>query len=311
MVPALSVILTTDTYETIRPVVACLRRQTVRDRIELVIVAPEGTPLPPPVEETEGLGGVCVVRVDDVETFGAGRAAGVRAASAPIVVIGETHTYAHPGWAEALLAAHTGTWAIVVPGLGNANPGTVLSWAVFLLDYGRWMAGLPAGETDLAPTHNSSFKREMLLELGPALDSALAHGDEMAVYCRGRGHRAYFEPTARIDHLNITRLGAWLEERFLAGLLIGGRRAARWSWPRRMLYFAASPLVPPLLLFRLRHALRLARRQAQMPAGTMAAVLLGLAVWGVGEAWGYLRGARQSETLQMTEYELHKMRYAT
>lgn len=311
MQPALSVILTTDGFETIRPVVECLRRQTVQHRIELVIVAPPGEALPPEDGGTEGFAAVQVVRVPDVETFGAGRAAGVRAATAPIVVIGETHTYAHPGWAEALIEAHASSWAIVVPGLGNANPSGALSWAVFLLDYGRWMAGLPAGETDLAPTHNSCFKREMLLELGPALDTALAHGDEMARYCRSRGHRAYHQPAARIDHLNISQPGPWLEERFLAGLLIGGRRAARWPWRTRLLYFLGSPLIPPLLLFRLRHALRLALRQTRLPAGTVPAILAGLVAWGVGEAWGYLRGARQSETVQMTEYELHKVRYAT
>jgi hypothetical protein len=38
--PAISVILGTDLYETVRPVVECLRRQTVKDRLELVIIAP-------------------------------------------------------------------------------------------------------------------------------------------------------------------------------------------------------------------------------------------------------------------------------
>ena len=50
------------------------------------------------------------------------RAAGVRAASAPIVFIGETHSYPQPGWAEALLTAFEGPWAAVVPAIGNANP---------------------------------------------------------------------------------------------------------------------------------------------------------------------------------------------
>ena len=36
----LAVILATDTYATIRPVVERLRRQTVRDQVELVLVAP-------------------------------------------------------------------------------------------------------------------------------------------------------------------------------------------------------------------------------------------------------------------------------
>ena len=310
MPPELSVVLTTDTFETIRRVVECLRGQTVKERIELVIVVPEGSRVELTDADAAGLAGVRVVSVPGVETFGGGRAAGVRASSAPVVVIGETHTYAHPGWAEALIGAHREPWPIVVPGVGNANPGGALSWGVFLMDYGRWFAGLPAGETDLAPTHNSSYKREMLLALGSRLETALAHGDELAVFCRSHGHRAWFEPRARIDHLNIARPRPWLAERFIGGLLIGGRRSLRWPWWRRLVYFAASPLVPLVLLSRLRPAIRAARRSTRLPVGTLPAVALGTVVWGVGEAIGYLRGARERESVRMTEYELHKVRYA-
>ena len=40
--PALAVVLATDCFATIRPVIAALRRQEVRSRIELVLVAPPG-----------------------------------------------------------------------------------------------------------------------------------------------------------------------------------------------------------------------------------------------------------------------------
>src|SRR6202040_745509 len=40
LMPRVSVILATDTYETIRRVVERLRRQTVREQIEIVVIAP-------------------------------------------------------------------------------------------------------------------------------------------------------------------------------------------------------------------------------------------------------------------------------
>jgi len=179
--PAISVILGTDLYETVRPVVECLRRQTVKDRLELVIIAPRRSSLGMSDADGEGLAAVRFVEVGDVSRLAVARAAGVHAATAPIVVIGETHTYPDPSWAEALIRAHEGPWAVIVPGFGNANPNGPLSWAIFLLDYGRWLAGLPAGEIGLAPTHNSSYKREVLLSIGPALETTLAHGDEMTL----------------------------------------------------------------------------------------------------------------------------------
>ena len=39
--PALTVILATDRFDTIRRVVECLQEQTVRDAIELVLIAPD------------------------------------------------------------------------------------------------------------------------------------------------------------------------------------------------------------------------------------------------------------------------------
>jgi hypothetical protein len=308
---AISVILGTDRYETIRPVVECLRRQTVRDRVELVIIAPGRDSLGMSDADGEGLAAVRVVEVRDVSLLPVARAAGVRAATAPIVVIGETHAYPHPRWAETLIRAHEQRpHGVIVPGFGNANPDGPLSWAIFLLDYGRWLAGLPAGEIALSPTHNSSYKREVLLEIGPALESALAHGDGLTLHLVSGGHRAYFEPSAVVDHLNVCRLAPWLHERFLGGLLIAGRRAARWPWWRRLLYLAGSPLIPAVILFRIRRGVRQAGRQARLPFGTVPALLAGAVIAAFGELVGYARGMERGAEERMSEYEMNKVRYA-
>ena len=78
--PAIWVILGTDTYETIRPVVECLRRQIVKDRVELVIIAPRRASLGMSDTDGEGLAAVRFVEVGDVSRLAVARAAGVRAA---------------------------------------------------------------------------------------------------------------------------------------------------------------------------------------------------------------------------------------
>ena len=308
--PALTVILATDRFDTVRKVVECLRLQTVRHVIELVFIAPDRASLQLEEAALDGLAGSQVLEVGTVERFAPARAAGVRTAKAPIVVIAETHSYPHPTWAEELIAAHRGPWGVVAPGFGNANPEGALSWAIFLLDYGRWVAGLPGTETDLAPIHNGAFKREVLLELGPRLEAALTHGDELTLHFRARGHRSYFSPAARIDHLNVVRPAAWLRERYLGGRLIGAQRAGRWGWPRRLAYAAAFPLIPLVILRRLWPGVTGARRTGPLPAGTTAAIVAGAGVAAFGEAVGYLRGESRTAELEMNEYELHKVRYA-
>jgi hypothetical protein len=307
--PAISVILATDSYETIRPVVDCLRRQTVKAQIELVILGPDQEALGLDLSELDGFGNVQVIAVGAMNGFAGPRAVGIRAASAPIIVIGETHSYPHPGWAEALIEAHNQAWAVVVPGFGNANSYGSLSWAAFLRDYGCWLAGLPAGEIHMMPTHNVAYKRAVLLELGSELERALAHGDQLNQYLRAHGYRMYFQPAARIDHLNVSRPGAWLDERFLFGLLLAAQRSRRWTWQRRLLYLAGSPLIPAVILSRARRGLSQARRQAHLPRGTALGLVLGAVVSTAGEVVGYVRGAGSGAAQKMTEYELHKARY--
>ena len=68
-------------------------------------------------EDLDGFRHVRIVPLDAVETLAPARAAGVRAASAPIVFIGETHIYPQPGWADALLAAFEEPWTAIVPAI--------------------------------------------------------------------------------------------------------------------------------------------------------------------------------------------------
>ena len=309
-VPSLAIVLATDRYDTIRPVIHRLRRQTIRDRLEIVLVGEASLPGELDAAELAEFARVHVEVVGSIDPIGPARAAGVRAAWAPLVFIGETHTYAHPEWAAALVKAHEGPWAGVIPGFGNANPVNALSWSLLLLDYGQWLHLMPSRESDIAPTHNGAFRRQVLLDLGTDLDHALHQGDRLTVLLQSANHRMYFEPAARIDHLNCARLWPWLRERYLAGRLLGGRRAERWAWPRRLVYLLGSPLIPVLLVMRLRPVLAVARRAGLLPPGTLAALFAGGIVSAAGEMVSYLLGPSPDAEPRMTEYELHKVRYA-
>jgi hypothetical protein len=307
----MSIILATDCYETIRPVVHHLRRQTVRGQLEIVIVTPDPESLGLEASELEGFAGVRIVAVESLHPLGVARAAGIRAAQAPLVFIGETHSYGHPTWAETLIEAHARPWAAVVPGFGNANPHGPLSWAILLHDYGYWLHALPSGEAAMSPTHNVAYKRQVLLELGSGLDRALTQGGQLPIELHKSGHRLYFEPAARLDHLNTTQPGPWIRERFLGGLLLAGRRAQRWSVLRRLVYFCGSPLIPAVLLIRLRKPIGVALREVRVPTGTLLALLAAMAISTLGEMVGYARGAGRTADLAMLEFEVHKLRYAS
>ena len=307
--PEMSIILVTDRYQTIREVIARLREQTVRDRLELILVAPETQPLELEPEALDGFASALLVEVDSILPLAQPRVAGVQAANAPVIVIGETHSFPHPGWAEALIKAHAQPWAVVVPAFGNANPEGALSWAAFLRDYGRWVEGLPAREIDFVPPYNTATKRDVLLEFGGRLQRMVTQGDELAADLRARGHRTYFEPAARIDHANVSRPVPWLAQRFLTGRVMAAGRAERWSRGRRLLYACGSPLIPAVVLARLVSSVRMVRRSRRLPWGTLLAMVVGAIASAAGEMVTYAAGVRSSVKLRSDEYELHKLNY--
>ena len=309
-VARLSVVLVTDHFRSIARVVRHLGQQTLRDQLELGIVWPSTATLEPDEQALRGFAAVRTVETGRIHPMSMARAAGVRAATAPVLFLGETHSFPSPGFAASLLVRHSEPWDVVVPGLDNANMDGPLSWAAFLMDYGYWIRHLPEGETGFAPGWNVAYKRDALLALGSRLDSALSNGDEVFVAFRERGRRFYFHPGAQIDHANVSRTAKeWADERYLSGLLVGAGRRRRWPMYRSVVYALASPLIPVVLLWRMAGPVRAALRNRRLPRFTVAALLVGVVVRTAGEMVGYLAGARAHEVQRMEEYELHKLKY--
>lgn len=307
--PELSVVLATDTYATIRPVVDRFRKQTIHDRIELILIAPSADAVNDVMAHRDEFAAILIV-VDPVVDLAPARAAGIRAATAPYVFVGETHSYPHPEFAAALVHRFSETWTAVAPAFGNANPNGPLSWAGFLSDYGRWVEGTEAGETAEFPIYNVGVRRDALMALGDRLSPALAHGDEWSVAFHAAGHRACVEPGARLDHVNVAPLGHWIRERILAGLLIANHRSGRWSLGRRIVYFCGSPLLPLVFIARVLPGVRHTVSAKNLPVSVLFWIAFGMTVKSFGEMAAYAGWPVDSAEKEMHEYEVHKLKYA-
>jgi hypothetical protein len=301
-------VLATDAYETIRPVLSALRRQPCAREIEPIIVLLGGATTVVRPENLSSFPHAQVIR--SVNDLPEARAVGIRAASAPIVFIGETHAYPQPGWAEALLTAFEGPWAAVVPAIGNANPTGAPSWASYLFDYGMWGPNRHSGEISDPLIYNTAYRREVLLSLGDSLPVALDPSEEtLWPWLWTQGHRAAFSSDARILHLNVGRLSTLVREKFCVGMVLGMHRSARWSPLRRLLYFMASPLIPFVLFVRV---LRGARHwpSGRLPAGAIAGVLIAAVAKTAGEIAGYAGVKMPTAAATLHDIEIRKVQYA-
>jgi hypothetical protein len=304
----LAVVLATDRFATIAGVVERLRRQTVKDQIELIVVGPSANSLDEALFLRCEFSAVKIVE-HPLTTLGPARAAGIRVTTSPIVFIGETHTFANPEFAEALINAFRGPWATVTPCFGNANPEGALSWAAYLSDYGRWGEGIAAGEATRVPSHNTAYRRGVLMGLGDQLGALFGRDDEFWRVLRASGHRSYVEPRAQLDHANVSRVWDWVRERFCVGLQVSSRRAQRWPWHWRLLYLAGSPLLPAVLTWRVLPGVIRASRRERLPWLTYPAVVAGMILWALGEITGYLGLPGALADVWMFEYEVRKLSY--
>src|ERR1700730_5786738 len=207
--PELSVILITpDSYATIRNTVRALKAQTVHGRLELVIVVPSKEALRGVEEDADMFHSIQVVEFSEIKTLAAPRSAGGRDTKAPLVALGEDHAFPERNWAEALIQAHREDWAAVGPAFLNANP-SVLSWISLIMDYGRWIDPVAGGKTDDVPGHNSAWKRSLLVGYGSKRELLLEAPTIIDSHLMAKGHHLCLKPAAKIRHFNLSRLGSF------------------------------------------------------------------------------------------------------
>ena len=127
--------------------------------------------------------------------------------------------------------------------------------------------------------------------------------------CRAGAPPIRFEPAARIGHLNLDRLSAALHEQFLAGVLIGEQRAARWPWWRRLVYIFGAGLIPFVLVRRVWPGIRRIARTERLPIMTLPSIVLLMFAKATGELVGYAGKGTAKHAAALEHYEIHKVEY--
>ena len=307
--PAMSVVIVADRYDTIRQTIRHLSAQTLCDQLELVIVTQSKDALGLDHAETQRFHSVCIHEVPEILPLALATSAGVRRASAPIVVLAESHAYPGPGWAEALIAAHRQPWAAVGAVLGNANPG-LISWANLFVDYGHCVETRAVGESTYLPGHHTAYKRNILLRYDKQLEAVMDSEILLHWDLQENGFKLCLDPAARVFHANVSSWVSWLPERFFTGRRFAATRARSWSLVKRMFYAGGSPLIPFIRIPRVMMALSQSTIPWTQWLFVLPPLVLGLVVGALGELVGYLCGGGRA-TEELAKMELFKAQYLT
>jgi len=174
------------------------------------------------------------------------RAAAVQLAKAPLVAFLEEHTVPEPSWATEIIAADDGDWAAAGTAIRHGNPGSAQSDASYQVSYGLFEPPVVGGETTVLPGHNSVYRREVLLDLGPNLPELLAIDNVLHEVLRRAGRRLVLLGSGTVHHWNETTVLATARGHWWFHRSFGARRARYLDWnaSRRVAYVVLTPLIP-------------------------------------------------------------------
>jgi len=281
-----------------REILITLSKLAVQDyarQLEIVLILPLGRQPEPLPADLSTFHGYQVIEVESLNCTGKGYAAGARAARAEIVVIGEDHSYPSQGWARGLIEAHREGWAAVGPRVRNANPKTVISWASFLINFAGASGAALGHATAVAalPSHQTSYKKSVLLAFGEELPSLLAMEAMLCRRLKESGHQLFQTVQAEVRHINVEGWSTFLREQEPGARQFAALRGGHWPLWRRLVYAALWPLI---WLLRCRRTLgHLDQVPPELKRWVSVWAVLGLAVAAVSEAVGYLVGAGRAD----------------
>lgn len=236
---------------------------------------------------------VRVVRLDDGdEDAWRMRARGVAAAQAGVVATIEDHAMPAADWARRVLDAHARLPHAAIGGIvDKATPDNGSGWAMYFLDYGRYIPPQAAGPRQYLSACNVSYKRAALEPVAATWRVAM-HETTVHFALLERGATLWLDPAIVVRQRRSLPVAEGMEELRHHGRLFGADRAGQLSAASRVARLVAMPLVPAVHLARAaRHALRSPRLALGFVRALPALAAFAVA-WATGEAGGLARGRR-------------------
>lgn len=310
--PAISVIsVTPTTYEVCRRSIRYLREQTAKDQVELIIVGQSREIIAAPENQISGFCKFQIVEIGKVQSIGQAVAAGVQAARGPVVAYLEEHSFPQNNWIEVLIEEHQKPYTAVGWGVRNANPGSLMSWAVL---YGLWahaVAPVMAGEYRKLSGHHTSYKRSVLLDYGTELAEMINNEILMHLDLHAKGHTLYLTDRTVSRHINISKLWKICVFDFISlrGFAAQRARIGDWSVSRKLLFTLGAPLLPWLRLGRIVVARGKTKGFWSLMPGLALLMLIYFHFGMVGEIAGYWLGNPEINNEKKLKAELNRKAY--
>lgn len=239
---------------------------------------------------------ICLLHFSDPLTLSELRTKAIAVARGRVIAILDAFSIVNENWVSEVLRAHRERPNLAIGGaveLYDPAKQDLSTWAVYINEYGMFMLPREAGEVEILPGSNISYKREALFELGRPKHEVFWK-TFVNKELEAAGHPLWLEPTIVVRLKKPIPIGDFFRTRYHHGRCFAGMRGAGFGAARRLVHAATFPALPFIFLWRWGSKYWVKRRFRSKFVTTLPLQLLLFGSWSVGEFVGYLRGPGNS-----------------
>jgi glycosyltransferase involved in cell wall biosynthesis len=234
-----------------------------------------------------------LIHFDEPFTIPQLRGRGIAASTGEIIAILDPYSIVGSEWVDEVLKAHREHPNPVIGGtvdLYQENEQSLLSWALYINEYGMFMSPAPEGAIEILPGSNISYKRHVLFDGNipryPEFWKTFINWNTETT-----GSALWLAPTIQVRLWKPISFSDFLHSRRDHGRCFAAMRSEPASKVERFLRAASTPLLPFVFLQRWARRYWTRRRHRREFILTLPLQFLLFGNWAVGEFAGYSFGA--------------------
>jgi hypothetical protein len=244
--------------------------------------------------------GVNFISLKGRQTYAELRAAGALQAQGRLLAVTEDHCMPDTDWVQSIINAHAGPSVAIGGVVRKQGPDKSLNWAVYFLDYLRYMPPVEEHETHELTDLNVSYKMSALREIADVWEKEF-HEPSVHGALEQRGGKLLLSPSIAVHQRRQLKIGHALWDRYAFGRLFGSTRAASVSAGKRLVYALLAPILPVLLVVRLTRHIMNKKQHGKEFILALPAIILLASAWAWGEFVGYVTGKSEASLMPQSD----------
>jgi len=210
---------------------------------------------------------------------------GIRQTTGEYVALTTSQFVPDQAWVEQIFIAHRSTDAAIGGAIENDPNDSLVGWAIYFCRYSSYMLPFPPHKVTDFAGDNATYKRSALVQCSKARQNGFWESFVHELMIKD-GLTLRVEPAMIVYHKQSFSFRGFIKQRFQHGRKYANERAARTPFAKTIVYAAAAPILPFLLLGRISRRVVGRRRHLTRLILSLPVLFAFLCSWSIGEAVG-------------------------